>query len=108
MTFTMKYTAHPERFTAFQRTATALGLIHGTCQKGSPWQNGFIERSHRTDNEELFQSFRFTHSEQRRYYLRLWEMHYNHCRPHQGLSGLTPLAVCRKEYRLFTAYRMLM
>jgi hypothetical protein len=71
MTFTMKYTAHPERFTAFQRAVTALGLIHGTCQKGSLWQNGIIERSHRTDNEELFQAFRFTHFEERRYYLRL-------------------------------------
>ncbi len=108
MTFTMKYTAHPERSTAFQQTVVALQLIHGTCQKGSPWQNGIIERSHRTDNEELFHVVRFTDSEERRYYLRLWEMHYNHCRAHQSLSGQTPLAICRKEYKLFVACRMLM
>src|SRR5262249_53369928 len=54
--FTMKYTAHPERQTAFQRCLEASGVLHALIAKGSPWRNGFIERSHRTDNEEFFQT----------------------------------------------------
>lgn len=107
MIFTLQYTAHPERLTTFQKTAATLHLIHGTCHKGCPWQNGIIERSHRTDNEELFRLFRFTSSEERRYQLRLWEMYYNHSRPHQGLAGQTPLQIVQREYPLFATHRML-
>ena len=103
----MKYSAHPERQTAFQRAVASLGLLHATCQKRSPWQNGFIERSHRTDNDELFHQVHFNSSEERRYYFRLWEMHYNCKRPHQGLNGQFPLAVFRKDYRLFASSCML-
>ena len=99
MTFTMRYTAHPERRTAFQRAAQACRLIHATCRKGAPWQNGIIERSHRTDNEEVFNQFQFASSEERRYQHRLFEMYYNNHRPHQGLSGKTPLETYRAEYR---------
>jgi transposase InsO family protein len=107
MTFTMKYTAHPERRTAFQRAIEALGFLHGTIRKGCPWQNGIIERSNRTDNEELFHTMRFTNSEQRRYYLRLWEMHYNNRRPHQGIDGRIPLKVFQTDYRMHATCRML-
>ena len=107
MTFTMRYTAHPERRTAFQQRADALGIRHGTIQSRSPWQNGYIERSHRTDNEECFHRIRFTNSEDRRYQHRLWEMSYNHTRPHQGIRNRTPLQVFQQEYRLEALTRML-
>lgn len=107
MIFTMKYVYHSDYVTSFQKTIALLHLIHGTCQRGCPWQNGIIERSHRTDNEALLKVTRFTSSEERRYQLRLWEMYYNHCRPHQGLKGQIPLDVVKKEYPLFSAYRML-
>jgi len=68
----------------------ALGLIHGRSAPHSPWQNGIIERSHRTDNEELFDRERFADAEERRYRLRLWEYEYNTRRPHQALGGRTP------------------
>jgi len=98
MIFTMRYTAHPDRQTFFQKVLTNLGLLHGMSQKGSPWQNGIVERSHRTDNEELFHCRHFASSEERRYYLWLWEKHYNTSRPHQGLGGKTPQQVYKHDY----------
>lgn len=107
MTFTMRYTTHPERQTAFQKCLTALGMMHGTCKSRSPWQNGIVERSHRTDNEELFNIMHFTDSEERRYQLRLFEMYYSKERPHQGLGGLTPFQVYLRDYHLHATTRML-
>ena len=107
MTFTMKYTAHPERKTAFTRQVESTGRVHALIRKGSPWRNGIIERSNRTDNEECFSQLQFSSSEERRYQHRLWEMEYNACRPHQGLGNRTPLQVFKEHYRLHAATRML-
>ncbi len=104
----MRFTAHPERKTTFERLTQELGLLHGRCARHSPWQNGIIERSHRTDNEELFHRARFADPEERRYRLRLWEYEYNMRRPHQGLGGRTPLEVFVSDYPFHAAARMLM
>jgi len=101
MIFTMQYTAHPDRKTSFQNVVADLKLLHGTCRKASPWQNGIVERSHRTDNDSLFNRMRFGSSEERRYYFWLWEKHYNTARPHQGLKGLTPKQVFERDYPLY-------
>lgn len=87
MVFTMAYTAHPERQTTFERTITRLGLRHWRIARRSPWQNGIIERSNRTDNDECFDQHTFTSSEERRYVHRLWEMHYNMHRPIKDSPG---------------------
>ena len=107
MEFTMRFTAHPERPTAFQQRVLALDLLHGTCRPRSPWQNGIVERSHRTDNEECFHVLTFHDNEERRYQHRLFEMYYNTQRPHQGLDGHTPFAVYQREYPLHATTRML-
>ena len=73
----MAYTAHPACRSAFERRVQHLGVRHGRIPLRSPWRNGLIGRSHRTDNEACFQRERFTCSKQRRYHHRLWEMHYN-------------------------------
>jgi transposase InsO family protein len=104
----MKLSAHPERHSAFQRRVMELDLLHGTIQPGKPWQNGFIERSNRTDNEELFNHTRFNSSEERRYYHRLWEMHYNTHRPHQSLNLRTPFDAGKMDYVFHMKSRMLM
>ena len=103
MVFTMAYTAHPERKTSFERTVAALGLRHWRIARHSPWQNGIIERSNRTDNDECFHREEFTCSEHRRYRHRLWEMHYNTERPHQGIDGATPLQIFERDYPLHAA-----
>lgn len=96
-----------DRPTAFGKTAAERGLKHATCALRSPWQNGIIERSHRTDNEEVFGKYHFTDSEERRYIHRLWEMEYNNRRPHQGLGGDTPMAVYQRDYPLHATTRNL-
>ena len=68
-------------------------------------RNGFIERSNRTDKKELFNQVRFRDSEDRRYQLKLWEMEYNTCRPHQGLDNQIPFAVYQRDYPLHAASR---
>ena len=101
MVFTMKYTAHPTRLTAFDRQCQALGIAHALIPKGKPWRNGFIERSNRTDKAELFSQRRFADNEERRYYLCLWEMEYNHERPHQGINNQTPKQRCQQIHPTF-------
>lgn len=101
MVFTMKYTAHPQRLTAFDCQCQLLGITHALIPKGKPWRNGFIERSNRTDKEALFSQRHFVDAEERRYYLRLWEMEYNHDRPHQGINNQTPKQRCAQVHPTF-------
>lgn len=98
MIFTMKFTPHKDRKTAFQKKAESLGIIHALIPKGKPWRNGFIERSNRTDNEAFFHHKTFSSSEERKYLFRLWEMEYNYSRPHQGIGMKTPVQVFRELY----------
>jgi transposase InsO family protein len=78
------------RQTALQKKLAEWRMIHALIPPGKPWRNGIVERSHRTDNENLFHRERFRTSEERRYRLWLWERYYNFQRPHQGLRGKTP------------------
>jgi transposase InsO family protein len=103
MVFTMAYSAPPERKTAFEQKVASLGLRHYRIARCSPWQNGFIERSNRTDNEECFCCQQFSSSEERRYVHRLFEMYYNTVRPHQGLGGESPQTVFARDYPLHAA-----
>lgn len=101
--FTLARSAHPERRTAFERMIAKLGLRHMRIAPRSPWQNGFIERSNRTDNEECFHREEFTCSEHRRYRHRLWELFYNEQRPHQGIGGARPVDIFRRDYPVHAA-----
>jgi transposase InsO family protein len=106
MCFTMKYTYHSEYKTAFTKRVETDGRIHALIPKGQPWKNGFIERSNRTDNDNLFHKIRFTSSEERKYQLKLWEMEYNNHRPHQGIDNLTPLQKAKKQHPLWVKFAM--
>jgi hypothetical protein len=105
----MKYTKWGEgRRTALDKLLDEWDFIHALIPKGQPWKNGIVERSHRTDNENLFTALVFSSSEERRYQLWLWEREYNFNRPHQGLGGMTP---CDKFIEMFPIHakaRMLM
>ena len=70
----MQYRAHPDRQTRFTKTVESSGRIHALISPGKPWRNGFIERSNRTDKEDLFNRLHFRDSADRRYQLKLWEM----------------------------------
>jgi transposase InsO family protein len=96
----MRFSAHPERMSAFEKYLKEQGFLHGKCKPHSPWQNGIIERSHRTDNEEFFRLIEFKSSEERKYLLKLWEYEYNFNRRHQGISGKTPMQMYAEYYSI--------
>lgn len=101
MYFTMKYAYHATYKTTFTKTVEAHGRIHALIAKGKPWKNGFIERSNRTDNENIFHKIRFADSQDRKYQLRLWEMEYNYHRPHQGIDNLTPMQKAKLQHPIW-------
>lgn len=105
MQFTMNYAYHKNRKTTFTKWLESTGRIHALIPKGKPWKNGFIERSNRTDNENLFHKFSFNSSEEREYMLKLWEYEYNYKRPHQGLNNKTPAQIFKERYP-YEAYKM--
>jgi transposase InsO family protein len=107
--------AHPQCKTNFTKAVETSGRIHALIAKGKPWHNGFIEPSNQTDKEEVFTQLRFASSQQRKDQLKLWEMEYNHRRPHQGLkkpnpfSGLLPRlshSRCYKGNNLITQFTL--
>jgi len=100
----MERTPHPERATAFEKRIRKLGLRHWRIARSCPWQNGFIERSNRTDNEELFNIMKFKSPEERRYQLRLWEMEYNYSRPHMGIGNQSPFSIFKRDYKHHSLY----
>ncbi|WP_247238001.1 integrase core domain-containing protein, partial [Telluribacter sp. SYSU D00476] len=102
----MKYTYHSHYKTAFTKLVEKWGRIHALIPKGKPWKNGFIERSNRTDNENLFEQVTFIDSQDRKYQFRLWEMHYNHHRPHQGINNMTPIQMAQKQHPLWTNFAL--
>lgn len=95
----MERTAHPKRKTAFEKSLLKYRLKHGRSRPYAPWQNGFVERSHRSDNEELFHLQRFASSDERTYQRWLYNAYQK--RPHQGLNGQTPAEVFCREYPYF-------
>ena len=101
----MKYTHYPHYKTFFTKAVESTGRIHALIAKGKPWKNGFIERSNRTDNENLFHQIRFIDSQDRKYQLKLWEMEYNSHRPHQGINNRTPTNVFKEQHPI-VAYIM--
>lgn len=70
-----------------------LGITHRKTKVRSPEENGKVERSHRTDDEEFYRVNRFVSIQHCMRLLRQWEKEYNEQRPHMSLQGKTP-----KEY----------
>ena len=58
-------------------------------------ENGFIERSNRTDDDNF--KIRFTDSQDCKYQLKLCEMEHNK-RNHQGIYNLTLLTKAQSQY----------
>lgn len=48
----------------FQKVLKKLGIKHITTRPYSPWQNGHVERSHRTDNELFYDKKKFKSEEE--------------------------------------------
>ena len=77
-------TLHPlDRFCAARRIA------HYLIDPGHPAQNGKVERSHRSDQETLYDSAVFSSPRDLRKKVALWNIEYNNLE-HCGLNGKTP------------------
>lgn len=97
--FTNVYTGEPRthplkmpRTHPFSLKCKELKIKHKLNRPACPQQNGKVERSHRTDDEEFYR-FHKTYNnleylaKERKKYDELFNNH----RPHMGLKGLTPL-----------------
>ncbi len=69
------------------------GVQHLLSRPGTPTDNAFVERSHRTDGEEFYRTFNFSCLTMKQLNLRLqkWSYHYNFFRPHSSCANLPPL-----------------
>lgn len=96
--FTNAYTGEPRthplkmpRVHPFTLRCKGLRIRHKLNRPACPQQNGKVERSHRTDDEEFYRLQRSYNLEylikERKKYDKLFNNH----RPHMGLKGLTPL-----------------
>jgi transposase InsO family protein len=67
---------------------------HGFSYPRSPKQNAFVERSHKTDDDEFYHLLEEEPEsvEELSRKLRAWERTYNTVRPHASLGYLTPAA----------------
>lgn len=71
---------------ALLRFGRALGIQMQVCDPHHPWQNGFVEREHRSYQEECLSRERPRTLEQARAVTAQWREHYNGERPNQALS----------------------
>lgn len=68
-------------------------IEHLLSRPGTPTDNSFVERSHRTDNEEFYRTIDLTtlDNEQLNQKLQQWTYCYNVLRPHSSCVNLPPL-----------------
>ena len=95
-TFTNYYTGTNKRSDLLVKSLHALdafcrehGIKHYLIDPGKPAQNGTVERSHREDQEKLYDQGSFKTAEDLRCRVRLWNMYYNDLE-HCGLNGKSP------------------
>lgn len=74
----------------FQKLLAKEGIQHVVARTHHPQTVGKCERLWKTVGEELIDRARPEDLEETRERLRHYFKHYNHFRPHQGLSGMTP------------------
>ena len=81
----------------FDQACKRLGIAHYWIEPRSPKQNSYVERSHRTDQEEFYQQGNMRSSVEKLLpLLKAWEHTYNYVRPHQSLNYLTPMEYLTK------------
>ena len=68
----------------------AVGTLY--INKGSPWENGYVESFNGKLRDELLNRELFLSLAEARYVLDEWRSHYNHIRPHSGIGWQTPAA----------------
>ena len=83
----------------FERACQAKGIQLFVLPPHSPKLNGFVERAHRTHQEEFYQVYAADlQLEPLNQALQAWEHTYNTVRPHQSLDGMTPAEYIQAHY----------
>ena len=67
-----------------------MGTLY--IQKGSPWENGYVESFNGKLRDELLNRELFLNVPEVRFVLDEWRLDYNHHRPHSSLGWKTPAA----------------
>ena len=105
-TFTNRYTGYEKSADPLDPKPHPLDIFcakhsidHYLIDKGKPDQNGTVERSHRSDQERLYNNTLFKNTEELRYRARLWNMYYNNLK-HCGLNGKSPNQFLQEYYQL--------
>lgn len=74
---------------ALDRFCAEYGITHYLIDRGKPAQNGTVERSHRSDQETIYDEGTFTSFKDLRKKVVAWNIEYNNLE-HCGLKGKTP------------------
>ena len=77
----------------FTQHLQTQGVRHKLIRIATPWHNGKVERSHRTDEEEFYRLFQLRALPQAHRRLHNWNHRYNTGRPHGALGWKTPAQV---------------
>jgi transposase InsO family protein len=94
--FTNRYTGtykredlSPRQLHGFDRFCAQNSITHYLIDPGKPAQNGTVERSHRTDQEQFYNRYAFKNIYDLKRKIKMWNIKYNslmHC----GLNGKSP------------------
>jgi len=94
--FTNYYTSMTKRSDMTVKTIHALdifcrenNIIHYLIDPGKPAQNGYVERSHREDQEKFYEQNTFHSFADLQKKIQIWNVEYNNLE-HCGLNGKTP------------------
>jgi transposase len=101
--FTNRYTGYLKssdplnpRLHSLDRFCAEVGIIHYLIDKGTPTQNGTVERSHGSDQRRLYSQEKFINADYLKYRVKLWNMYYNDLR-HCSLNGKSPNEFLKKS-----------
>lgn len=89
--FTYIFMPWVQKHHPFEEFLKQRGIRHKLIPIATPEQNGKVERSHRTDDEEFYNQGGFCKPAKRRRKLAHYIDYYNNRRPNQALGWLTPL-----------------
>lgn len=101
--FTNRYTGYTKstdplnpRLHIFDKFCLGKDIVHYLIDPGKPQQNGKVERSHRTDQEEFYDLNEFNSFRDLKQKAKTFLNYYNNDREHLGIGGLTPVEKLRK------------
>ena len=80
----------PKKLHAFDVCCAENNIVHYLIDPGKPAQNGKVERSHRSDQENFYDKHDFKSVKELERKIKIWNNEYNNLE-HCGLNGKTPL-----------------